>query len=236
MRATRSVGVVLAMLLAAIAVAGAQQQPRAGMAIPPLGPPVGIRPHEQHKIRVSVVAKGLSHPWAIAFLPDGRLLISERAGRLRIVRNGVLDPKVIAGTPVVRTDGNGGLMDVALLPRFAENHFVYLTYTKAVEDTKARRRSRADGSRRRARGRSGSLIALPAFEGTAAERARRVRTRRQGLHVDRRQHRHDLAGTPSLRGKILRLNDDGTVPPAIRSPAGGFVPRSTRSATAARSG
>ena len=56
----------------------------------------------------------------IAFLPDGGMLVTERPGRLRIVRNGVLDPQPIAGVPPVRTDGNGGLMDVALHPRFAE--------------------------------------------------------------------------------------------------------------------
>src|SRR5262249_43151303 len=87
---------------------------------------------EQHKIRVSVVTKGLSHPWAIAFMPDGGMLVTERPGRLRIVRNGVLEPQAISGVPQVRTDGNGGLMDVALHPPFADNRLVYLPYTKPV--------------------------------------------------------------------------------------------------------
>jgi glucose/arabinose dehydrogenase len=68
----------------------------------------------------------------LAFLPDGSMLVTERVGRLRIIRNGVLDPQPIAGVPVVRAAGLSGLMDIALHPRFAENGFVYLTYTKPV--------------------------------------------------------------------------------------------------------
>ncbi len=64
------------------------------------------------------------------------MLVPERPGRLRIIRNGVLDPTPIAGVPRVRTDGNGGLMDVALHPQFADNRLVYFTYTKPVENGK----------------------------------------------------------------------------------------------------
>ena len=77
-----------------------------------------------------VVTKGLSHPWGMAFLPDGNILITERAGCLRIVRNGVLDPKPLGGVPAVAAQGLAGLLDIALHPRFAENKFVYLTYHK----------------------------------------------------------------------------------------------------------
>jgi glucose/arabinose dehydrogenase len=77
-----------------------------GVPVPPLGAgPWVIDTAEQHRIRVSVVTKGLSHPWAIAFLPSGEMLITERAGRLRVVRNGVLDPQAISGLPEIRTDG-----------------------------------------------------------------------------------------------------------------------------------
>jgi glucose/arabinose dehydrogenase len=111
----------------------AQRPEPIGIPVPPLRPgPFVLDTAEQHKIRVSVVARGLSHPWAIAFLPDGAMLVTERPGRLRVIRNGVLDPTPIAGVPQVRTDGNGGLMDVALHPRFTENGLVFLTYTKPV--------------------------------------------------------------------------------------------------------
>ena len=128
---------------------GRAQQPEIGVPVPPLGAgPFVFDTAEQHKIRVTVVARGLSHPWAIAFLPDGSMLVTERPGRLRVIRNGVLDPTPIAGVPRVRTDGNGGLMDVALHPQFADNRLVYLTYTKPVENgkgTPSLARGRLDG-------------------------------------------------------------------------------------------
>ena len=117
-----------------VGVAIAQQQP-IGVPVAPLGNgPFLFDTAEQHKIRVSVVTKGLSHPWSLAFLPDGSMLVTERPGRLRIIRDvirdGKLDPRPISGVPAVRTIGNSGLMDVALHPRFAENKLVYLTYNK----------------------------------------------------------------------------------------------------------
>ena len=85
---------------------------------------------EEPKVRVVVVARGLEHPWGLAFLPDGGLLVTERPGRLRIVRDGVLDPEPVPGVPEVYSQGLAGLMDVALHPEFAENRLVYWTYSK----------------------------------------------------------------------------------------------------------
>src|SRR5688572_23412336 len=101
---------------------------------PPLGDgPFNFETYEQRKIRVSVVTKGLSHPWSLAFLPGGDLLITERVGRLRLVRNGVLQPEPVKGTPkVVSISTMAGLMDIALHPRFAENKWVYISYHKPV--------------------------------------------------------------------------------------------------------
>ena len=131
-RSTRIAGLLLFGLLA---VGHAHGQSTIGVPVPPLGEgPWVFDTAEQHKIRVSVVTRGLSHPWAIAFLPEGGMLITERPGRLRVVRDDVLDPHAISGVPQVRTDGNGGLMDVALHPQFSENGLVYLTYTKPVEN------------------------------------------------------------------------------------------------------
>src|SRR5215510_4208842 len=80
------------------------------------------------RIRVSVVTKGLSHPWSIAWLPNGDMLVTERAGRLRIIRNGVLDPEPVAGVPKVQAGGTSGLLDIALHPKFETNGLVYLAY------------------------------------------------------------------------------------------------------------
>src|SRR6202521_5429573 len=95
------------------------QQP-VSLSVPPLGAgPFVLDTAEQHKIRLTVVTKGLVHPWGLAFLPDGSMLVTERPGRLRVVRDGVLDPKPITGVPEVRAKALGGLQDVALHPRFA---------------------------------------------------------------------------------------------------------------------
>src|SRR5678815_1374770 len=80
------------------------------------------------RIRVSVVTKGLSHPWSMAWLPNGDMLITERSGQLRILRNGVLDPQPVTGVPKVQAGGTSGLLDIALHPKFAQNGLVYLAY------------------------------------------------------------------------------------------------------------
>jgi aldose sugar dehydrogenase len=101
---------------------------------PPLGDgPFNFETYEQRHIRVSVVTKGLSHPWSVAFLPGGDMLITERVGRLRLVRNGVLQPEPVKGTPkVISISTMAGLMDIALHPRFAENKWIYISYHKPV--------------------------------------------------------------------------------------------------------
>ena len=112
--------------------------------------PVEFDTAEGQNIRVVVVTKALEYPWSLAFLPDGSMLVTERAGRLRIIRNGVLDPQPIAGAPASYWAVESGLpgavhgyMDVALHPRFAENHYVYLTYTKPLDEKRSDGRDRA---------------------------------------------------------------------------------------------
>ena len=78
--------------------------------------------------RTEIVAEGLSHPWSIAWLPDGSALVTERDGRLRSISNGKLDPRTIAGLPPLLAHGQGGLLDVSLHPDFASNRLVYLTF------------------------------------------------------------------------------------------------------------
>ncbi|MGH8721723.1 MAG: PQQ-dependent sugar dehydrogenase, partial [Burkholderiales bacterium] len=83
---------------------------------------------EDHALRVVELVRGLEQPWALAFLPDGRMLVTEKAGRLRIVSDGRLDPRPVAGLPEVALYGQGGLMDVALHPRFKDNGLLYLSF------------------------------------------------------------------------------------------------------------
>lgn len=83
---------------------------------------------DEHHFKVETVVTGLSHPWSVAFLPDGDLLITERSGDLRRVSNGELLPEPISGLPEIRQAGQGGLLDVALHPDFESNRLVYLSY------------------------------------------------------------------------------------------------------------
>ena len=98
--------------------------------------------------KVQTVIAGLEHPWSMVWLPDGAALITERPGRLRILRDGRLDPEPIAGVPEVLAYGQGGLLDVALHPRFAQNQLVYMTLTQGTKDANrtalARGRLRGD--------------------------------------------------------------------------------------------
>ncbi len=84
---------------------------------------------EKHAFRVVTLLQGLEYPWAVAFLPDGRMLVTERAGRLRLVgQDWRLDPKPIAGLPDVVATGQGGLFDVVLHPEHAQNGWIYWAY------------------------------------------------------------------------------------------------------------
>ncbi|MCY4638238.1 MAG: PQQ-dependent sugar dehydrogenase [Acidobacteria bacterium] len=211
-----------ALLLFLVGAAGyAQEEEPIGVPVGPLGDgPWVIDTAEQHKIRVSVVARGLSHPWSIAFLPDDGMLVVERDGWLRVVRDGKLDPRPITGVPEVRIDGNGGLMDVALHPDFADNGLVYLTYTKRHEDGRgspALARGRLDGHALRD---VKDLVVTPPYSGNSGLNGRvafgrdgKVYMSTGGRILSPDGVLLDAPQDPSiLRGKVLRLNDDGSVP------------------------
>jgi len=171
---------------------------------------------QEHAFRVVTVTRGLEYPWGLAFLPDGRLLVTERPGRLRLVAaDGRLDPQPVTGLPDIAAHGQGGLLDVALHPQFSDNGLVYLSYA--------------------ARGAGGV--------GTEVARGRLVDHRLENLEILFRQQpksstgRHfgsrlvfDRAGhlyitlgdrgemqraqkMDDLAGKIVRLNADGQIPP-----------------------
>jgi glucose/arabinose dehydrogenase len=177
--------------------------------------PVDFESAEERRLRLTVLATGLDQPWSIAFLPDGGALITERTGTVRVFRQGKLsDP--IDGVPAVETGGPRGLqglMDVVLHPRFAENHWVYLTYHKPVGEDGIATLARGtwDGTR--------LVDVRDIFDSGAADtEASRVVFGRDGMlymtisapgspKVQRSQDPGDYAG------KVVRLRDDGTVPP-----------------------
>src|SRR6516165_433864 len=217
------------LVLAAIVIGAAAfaQQPqtqtaRPGITVPPLGDgPFVFDTGEQHKIRVVVLSKDLSHPWSMAFLPDGAILITERAGRLRIFRNGVLDPTPVAGIPEVKAQALQGLMDIALHPKFSENKLIYFTYHKPNPNPGPNAPANAPGVITLARGRwNGSALenVTDIFSAIPDTNASRMAFGKDGMiymgvgiadppNAARAQDKNDLAG------KVLRLKDDGTIPP-----------------------
>ena len=85
------------------------------------------------QLAAETVASGLEHPWALAFLPDGRILVTERPGRIRIVAPSGRVSEPLSGVPKVQAGGQGGLLDVAVDPKFTENRLVYLSYAEPGE-------------------------------------------------------------------------------------------------------
>jgi glucose/arabinose dehydrogenase len=127
------------------AAAPAQDAPAPAPAAAPAAPPPGFLRSEplgrgpwdfateEGKVHVEVVAR-LERPWSLAFLPDGAMLVTERAGRLRVIRDGRLDPVAVAGLPAINPAGIGGLYDIALDPDFERNRRIYLSYVKPSPD------------------------------------------------------------------------------------------------------
>ena len=102
---------------------------------PELTGEVEVQVTARHNFRVVTVAEDLEYPWSMAWLPGGDMLVTERPGRLRIIRDGVLSPNPITGWPsVYRQQGQGGFMDVVSHPDFATNRLLYLSYGKPNED------------------------------------------------------------------------------------------------------
>ena len=131
-----------ALALAAVAPLGAQQRvpfrnnipiaPQGIKELPPPAEPVRYDTAEGQGIEVTTVTRGLAHPWGLAFVANDTILVTERAGKVRVIRAGKLDAEPIAGVPEVRAEGLAGLMDIALHPEFASNGYVYLAYSKPI--------------------------------------------------------------------------------------------------------
>jgi glucose/arabinose dehydrogenase len=215
-------GTIVALIVASVGLTLAQGRGSG----PPLAIPRGafgdgprtVEAAEGVKIRMSVVAKGLVNPWSVVWLPDGSMLITERPGRLRMLKNGVLDPTPISGVPVVKAQRLSGLMDVALHPKFAENRIVYLTYNKGREDgmmATVLARGRLEGNA--LKDVKDIFVAEPWWDGAGGSASRIVFGRDGMLYMTTGSGGGANFGQGQEKnihkGKILRLKDDGTVPP-----------------------
>ncbi len=215
--------IVSALGVAALTSAAVAQEP----------PPIGIAPvtvagpylfdsAEQHRLRAVVVARGLSHPYGLAFLPNGDALVTERGKRLRIVRNATgqqsgpgptLDPAPVGGLPAPPAIRGGGLQDVVLHPKFAANALVYVTYNKAGEgDAAAAKRSAVALGRGRFDGKNiTGFEELLVGEFKDGNSGSRLAFGTDGL-LYMTTGGGDAQSLTSVYGKVLRLKDDGSVP------------------------
>lgn len=164
--------------------------------------------------RVVTIVEGLEHPWGMAFLPDGGILVTERPGRLRLVRDGRLVPEPIAGVPEVRARGQGGLLDVALHPEFERNQLVYLSFSKPGDQgaTTAVVRGRLDGGRLVD---VEEILEAEAWSTAGVHFGSRMVFDGAGhlyVSIGDRGTMQNAQNLANHAGTILRLRDDGTVP------------------------
>jgi glucose/arabinose dehydrogenase len=166
------------------------------------------------QVRVVTMASSLAHPWSLAFLSNGDMLVTERPGRLRLVRDGRLESEPVTGVPKVHAVRLSGLMEILPHPNFARNQIVYLTYTKDVADNMVATtlaRARFDG--KQLLDVKDILICDP-WAGDGGSGSRLAFGKDGMLYMTTGASNGNAAQEPgSLRGKILRLRDDGTPAP-----------------------
>ena len=197
-----------------------------GLKIPPLpDAPVRYETAEGQNIRVSVYARGFQNPWSMAFVSDDTILVAERGGAIKAVRNGVVDPKPVPGGPVAIGAGLSGT-DLALHPDFERNHAVYISYTKPLAPPPGAAPPAAPAAGRGGRGAAPATtlaVAVAIWDGKGFTGTRDIFVGEGGsggpiafggdgmLYVA--QGGGDTQNPKSLAGKILRLTDEGKVPP-----------------------
>jgi len=170
---------------------------------------------QEHSFRVVKLIEGLAHPWSLAFLPDGRMLVTERPGRLRIVgADGKLDKRPVSGLPEIAEYGQGGLLDVTLHPRYAQNRLIYLSFAARGSGGVSTEVGRGKLSGDRLEGFEIIFRQLPKSHGGQHFGSRLVFDRAGFLYItlgdrgdrERAQQHNDHAGS------VIRLHDDGRVP------------------------
>ncbi len=175
-----------------------------------------VKPSGETEVQITTVAEGLEHPWSLAFLPDGRMLVTERPGRLRYVTKDGSVSEPVAGVPAVFAEGQGGLLDVVLDPDFAANSTIYLSYAEPAADGTngtAVARARLDGQR------LDDVKVIfrqqPKFSSRHHFGSRLVFARDGKLFVTlgERNSQRDLAQDLGTHiGKIVRITTDGEAP------------------------
>src|SRR4249919_1449813 len=203
----RILGIALCLMLVSGCSAGEQNAQASAASTPAAPSPAGMR--------VETIAHGLEHPWAVALMPDGSFLVTERPGRLRRVdAKGAIGPP-ISGVPTVFAQGQGGLLDVELAPDYATSHRIYFSFAEPGEDDTA-----------------GTAAAMATLDGNALKDVRVFYRQMPKLdggnhfgsriafdghgHVfisqGERNHRPTAQKLDMLQGKVVRLNLDGSVP------------------------
>jgi glucose/arabinose dehydrogenase len=218
------------LIIAVVAFVGPRQvtQGSAGQAGPPRGggifPRVASLPFPDsprivetihQKIRVVPYVTGLQNPWSIAFLPNGDMLVTEKPGRLRVVRNGKLEPAPISGVPQVLSTGQGGLLEVLPHPRFDANSWLYLTYSKTGErgNTTALARGKLEGN---TLGDVRDIFVADAWSNGPIHFGSKLAWGRDGLlymTVGERNERDRAQRLTDHAGKVLRLTEEGAPAP-----------------------
>ena len=178
---------------------------------------------EKQKFGIDTVTAELTNPWGIAFLPDGRILVTERAGEIRIIRDGKLLEEKIGNVPAVFANGQGGLLDIKLHPDYATNGWIYLTYAKPGEGGGGTvlARAKLDGNNLTS---LEELFSAQPLSGSGAHFGSRVVFDRKGyifLSSGERGTKENAQDLTNHLGKILRLHEDGKVPtdnPFVNTP------------------
>lgn len=165
--------------------------------------------------KVTKVVEGLTHPWSMAFLPNGGMLVTERIGRLRVIRNGKLVRTPVPGLPKVALGGQAGLLDIALHPRFSENRFLYISYVGSGPDGIGTEIARARFIDDRLNELETLLVVRPKATGGRHFGSRLLFGRDGHLYITigdlGMKHRAQDLG--DLAGKIIRITANGLAPP-----------------------
>jgi len=183
--------------------------------------PGKITTTKRHSYRLETVTEGLRNPWGLAFLPDGRMLVTEKSGPLRIVeKDGKLNPEPVADTPAVIEHGQGGMMDVALHPDYVKNGWIYLAFADGWWDAEKKPQTLTAVVRGRIKDnrwvdQEWIYKADPKFyTGAGVHFGSRIVFDRGFLYfvVGERGGQMEAQDVKRPNGKIFRLNDDGSVP------------------------